>query len=256
MKMMVMLVLILQHPCRYLTSEESLSNYCCSGVYLFLLGRYLIFFVCLQWWLDFYPLLADEEKPIECTQLPGETIYVPSGWWHCVLNLETTVAVTQNFVNSKNFEFVCLDMAPGYRHKGLCRAGLLALEENALEVVKENALHVEESILRDVRQTSNGKRAKVSESGKEPNSEIARRGAINVHDVCNLEFSYDTNFLAMFLDKERDHYNALWSSGNSIGQRELREWLWMLWVGKPGHRDLIWKVQLLFLHQSSFYYND
>ncbi|WOH02607.1 hypothetical protein DCAR_0521996 [Daucus carota subsp. sativus] len=202
----------------------------------------------LQWWLDFYPLLADEEKPIECTQLPGETIYVPSGWWHCVLNLETTVAVTQNFVNSKNFEFVCLDMAPGYRHKGLCRAGLLALEENALEVVKENALHVEESILRDVRQTSNGKRAKVSESGKEPNSEIARRGAINVHDVCNLEFSYDINFLAMFLDKERDHYNALWSSGNSIGQRELREWLWTLWVGKPGHRDLIWKGACLALN--------
>lgn len=195
----------------------------------------------LQWWLDFYPLLADEEKPIECTQLPGETIYVPSGWWHCVLNLETTVAVTQNFVNFKNFEYVCLDMAPGYRHKGLCRAGLLALEENAFEVVKKNALHLEESIHHNGRQTSNGKRAKISESAEEPNSE-----------VCKLDFSYDINFLAMFLDKERDHYNALWSSGNCIGQRELREWLWTLWVGKPGLRDLIWKGACLTLNASKW----
>lgn len=206
----------------------------------------------LQWWLDFYPLLADEEKPIECTQLPGETIYVPSGWWHCVLNLETTVAVTQNFVNSKNFEFVCLDMAPGYRHKGLCRAGLLALEENAFEVVKKNALYTEESIQHNVKQTSDGKRAKISESAEEPDSEIARRGAINVHDVCNLQFSYDINFLAMFLDKERDHYNAQWSSGNCIGQRELREWLWTLWVGKPEVRDLIWKGACLALNASKW----
>lgn len=218
MKMMVTSILILQHPYRYLTSNRILCNYCCPGAYLFLLAHYLIsFFICLQWWLDFYPLLADEEKPIECTQLPGETIYVPSGWWHCVLNLETTVAVTQNFVNSKNFEFVCLDMAPGYRHKGLCRAGLLALEENAFEVVKKNVLHLEESIHHNGKQTSNGKRAKISESAEEPNSETARRGAIGVNDVCKLEFSYDINFVAMFLDKERDHYNTLWSSGNCIG---------------------------------------
>ena len=79
------------------------------------------------------PTLADEDKRIECTQLPGETIYVPTGWWHCVLNLETTIAVTQNYVNSKNFEYVCLDMAPGYKHKGVCRAGLLALSEGTFE---------------------------------------------------------------------------------------------------------------------------
>jgi hypothetical protein len=74
----------------------------------------------MQWWLDIYPHLAEHEKPLECTQLPGQTIFVPSGWWHCVLNLETTVAVTQNFVKQSNFEYVCLDMAPGHCHKGVC----------------------------------------------------------------------------------------------------------------------------------------
>lgn len=85
--------------------------------------------VISQWWLEIYPTLREEDKPLECTQLPGETIMVPSGWWHCVLNIGDSIAVTQNYVNSVNLELVCLDMAPGYHHRGIARAGRLALEE-------------------------------------------------------------------------------------------------------------------------------
>lgn len=32
----------------------------------------------------------------------GQVFYVPSGWWHLVVNLESSIAVTQNFVSPAN----------------------------------------------------------------------------------------------------------------------------------------------------------
>ncbi|KAJ0988627.1 hypothetical protein J5N97_006983 [Dioscorea zingiberensis] len=206
----------------------------------------------LQWWLDVYPLLADHDKPIECTQLPGETIFVPSGWWHCVLNLETTVAVTQNFVNTSNFQFVCLDMAPGHTHKGICRAGLLAVQDEGFgEVQKDVFFETNQLNYPDLSRKE--KRLKVLPLGKEPSKSYNPSNRVNsVSDVSkrlqNQNFSYDIDFLAMFLDEERNHYCSLWSPSNSIGQREMRQWLHKLWVLKPEMRQLIWKGACLALN--------
>lgn len=55
------------------------------------------------WWLDTYPKLraSGEELGLrECIQGPGDTVYIPSGWWHAVLNLpaanDVSICCTRN----------------------------------------------------------------------------------------------------------------------------------------------------------------
>lgn len=64
----------------------------------------------IKYFVEEYSRLKPSQLPMEIIQEPGEFIYVPSGWWHMVLNLEPCVAVTQNFCSTENFDWVINDM--------------------------------------------------------------------------------------------------------------------------------------------------
>jgi histone arginine demethylase JMJD6 len=74
----------------------------------------------VHWFTEVLPRVREDiaalrlDPPVvqfELVQRPGQTIFVPSHWWHAVLNLQDTVAITQNFATEQNFENIWLDMS-------------------------------------------------------------------------------------------------------------------------------------------------
>ncbi|KAK9699276.1 hypothetical protein RND81_08G164500 [Saponaria officinalis] len=57
----------------------------------------------IEWFMNFYEATKNwEKRPIECVCKAGEVLFVPNGWWHLVINLEESIAITQNFVSRRN----------------------------------------------------------------------------------------------------------------------------------------------------------
>nr|CCA20147.1 histone arginine demethylase putative [Albugo laibachii Nc14] len=63
----------------------------------------------MEWFLTFYAeisKLPPHRRPLEGICRAGEVVYVPHGWWHLVLNIEESIAITQNFISVGNVKSV------------------------------------------------------------------------------------------------------------------------------------------------------
>ena len=61
-----------------------------------------------EWYLNFYAhkTCGGTVAPVEFTARPGDVVFIPSGWWHAVYNLEPTIAITSNFCSTHNVRSV------------------------------------------------------------------------------------------------------------------------------------------------------
>ena len=114
----------------------------------------------MEWFLSFYSLRdAGGNIPCECTLTAGEILFVPRSWWHTALNLEETVAITQNFVGQANLKHVLSFLASPHadvlvsgvgsmeKRRTLHSRFVSALEEHKphiLEIVREEELRESE----------------------------------------------------------------------------------------------------------------
>lgn len=65
----------------------------------------------MEWFVNFYTAPGSQGepsqgRPVEGVVEAGDIIFVPRGWWHMAINLEPTVAITQNYVSSANLPYV------------------------------------------------------------------------------------------------------------------------------------------------------
>lgn len=43
---------------------------------------------------------------VELIQHPGEVVAFPAGWWHAVVNLDATIAVTESFGHERDIDAI------------------------------------------------------------------------------------------------------------------------------------------------------
>jgi hypothetical protein len=81
----------------------------------------------LQWFHEQYDDDDNVDVRLECVTEGGECMYVPRGWWHCVLNLDLCIAITHNVVTTQNllpairFLERCEPCAPGQGCRGVTK---------------------------------------------------------------------------------------------------------------------------------------
>jgi hypothetical protein len=73
------------------------------------------------------------ERPLECTAMPGDVMFVPHGWWHAVINLDKiNVAITHNYVSGSNLGNVLRFLSKKENQISGCRDRLESIKPDRL----------------------------------------------------------------------------------------------------------------------------
>lgn len=103
----------------------------------------------------------------EFTQNPGETVFIPNGWWHAVLNLTHTVGITQNFCSTRNFDEVWMQTRSGRKRlawKWLCQLELryphLAARAKAMNARDKFVMKYDPAVIKMRKEAEEGREQK------------------------------------------------------------------------------------------------
>ena len=104
-----------------------------------------------EWLIGFHAEARNTHGCMEGICEAGEVLHVPSGWWHLVVNLSPSIAITQNFVprahlpNALAFLKEKSGQVSGFKHDIKDPYGLFIqrMEEQHTDILSEAILKIE-----------------------------------------------------------------------------------------------------------------
>lgn len=129
-----------------------------------------------EWFLNYYQVAKEIYGPfskdsqtrglmMEGICEAGDTFFVPSGWWHLVINLEPSIAITQNFVSERELSSVLHFMK--YKPDQLSGFKLSdnpeRLHKTSPSAIKSNRKSIFESFVDALRQSTKISNATIAE---------------------------------------------------------------------------------------------
>ena len=103
----------------------------------------------INYFVDHIPRLKrlhPQLRIFEFIQGPGDTVFIPGGWWHAVLNLDDTIGVTQNYCSRANFDQVWREARGGRKKMAVKWLSKLHAEHPDL-ALRAEALNVADGFL-------------------------------------------------------------------------------------------------------------